>query len=134
MVCEDDCEFLATREEIDDLVNEFASNSRLDVLCLAFNTRNPKKVTQISKGLSITSDTQTTACYILKPHMVEKLAWAAYSSIEGLTRTLDPTAHAIDIEWKSLQKRNIFAIPNIRIAKQLESYSDIEGKLTNYGV
>jgi uncharacterized protein YjaG (DUF416 family) len=41
---------------------------------------------------------------------------------------------AIDQVWKVLQKDYNFVIPKVRFAIQLESFSDIENKITDYGV
>lgn len=134
MVCEDDCEFLMDKSELDEIIREFHANTALDVLCLAYNTTKKNKVVEVSERLAITSDTQTTACYILKPHMVKPMMHTALRSVAGLQQTGDSTVFAIDIVWKALQQTTIFSVPLARAAIQSESYSDIEQKITNYGV
>ncbi len=134
MICEDDCEFLANREELSEIITEFQMDNSLDVLCLAFNTTKPNQVLNLKGSLRITADTQTTACYILKAHMVQKMMVAALESVSGLERTGDSTIFAIDIVWKKLQAKYLFAIPKKRAVVQTESFSDIEKKHTNYGV
>lgn len=134
MICEDDCEFRIPRAELSALISEFQKDKTLDVLCLAFNTTKPNQVLNLKGALQITADTQTTACYVLKSHMVEKMMLAALESVSGLERTGDPTTYAIDIIWKKLQARYLFAIPKYRAVIQTESFSDIENRVTNYGV
>lgn len=130
-VCEDDCEFTVDRHEVEDLVEEFLRNPFLDVLCLAYNARNG---INISRNLMITSNTQTLCCYVLKAHMVDPMISAAMESVDRLTKGDPKKIAAIDVVWKQLQKKYMFAVPQIRIARQIASYSDIECSNVNYGV
>ena len=131
MICEDDCQFIKDRSYIDGVVNEFYSNKNLDVLCLAYNKRNG---INISTRLEFTSDTQTTACYILKPHMISKMIVMAQESITRLESGQENKRAAIDVIWKKLQKKYVFVVPVQRIAKQSASYSDIEKVHKEYAV
>ncbi|WP_162561674.1 hypothetical protein [Yoonia vestfoldensis] len=129
MVCEDDCAFILARPEIDALIEAFYQDDRLDVLCLAYNAANGIKV---SRWLRITSDTQTTSCYILKAHMIPSMLEIAEISTAKLLRGEPVPIGAIDIVWKKLQKTVFFALAVPRAAKQIPSYSDIERKLMDY--
>lgn len=134
MICEDDCEFLVDRKELDLLVEEFYENPKLDVLCLAFNTLNKRKQATISKSFLLTENTQTTACYVIKPHMIKPLAAVAKQSADELAANNLPGKSAIDVVWKNLQKTHFFVVPRRRAAKQITSYSDIEQADVSYGV
>ena len=131
MICEDDCQFIKDRSYIDELVDEFYTNKNLDVLCLAYNKRNG---INISKRLEFTSDTQTTACYILKPHMIPEMVNMANESIDRLESGQENNRAAIDVVWKKLQKKYVFVVPIRRVARQSASYSDIEKAYTDYAV
>jgi hypothetical protein len=131
MICEDDCQFLLERSEIDDLVDQFFSDTRLDVLCLGYNARNGVPVTN---EFTITSNTQTLSCYIMKPHIVAKLIESALKSTKWLATGLPEQKAAIDVVWKELQTQYMFAIPRNRAAKQTGFYSDIQKKSVSYNV
>ncbi len=133
MVCEDDLEFLAEREAIEEVVSEFARNPNLDVLCLAYNLG--AKPHTVSELLAITNDTQTAACYVVKVHAREPLRRAFQRGADLLAKGVPAWAGANDVVWKKLQRgRLIFAIPNVPLARQKPSYSDVEGKWVDYGV
>jgi len=129
MVCEDDCEFLLQREDIDNLIEKFALDSNLSVLCLAFNTFNGVK---ISDEFKITSMTLTTACYVIKPHARNHLLEATRRSVESFLPGKQP--FAIDAAWITTQKELFFAIPIRRAARQMASYSNIQMQAVDYGV
>jgi len=134
MVCEDDCEFLLNRDELDNLIEEFRANPKLDVLCLAYNTPQARRQITISPNLMVSENIQTTAAYLLKPHMIGVLAATAKRSVNGLMSSDIPGVNEIDVLWKELQSVFFFAVPIRRAAKQIASYSDIEMKSTDYGV
>lgn len=131
MICEDDCLFLLERSEIDDLVDQFFNDTRLDVLCLGYNARNGVAV---SNAFSITSNTQTTSCYLVKQHALFELIDAANLSANKLTAGQSRKSFAIDVTWKHKQAKIFFAITNNRCVKQLDSYSDIEMQEISYKV
>jgi hypothetical protein len=134
MICEDDCEFLVARPELDALVEEFYKNDKLDVLCLGYNTPNSWQQVKISQRLSITENTQTTSCYVIKPHMISILQNSAAKSAFNLEKFNIKGIHELDLVWKELQQVYFFAIPNNRPVRQGQFYSDIEKKVTDYGV
>lgn len=131
MICEDDCQFLLERSEIDDLVDQFFNDTRLDVLCLGYNARNG---VIISNAFSITSNTQTTSCYLIKEHALFELIDAARLSVNKLETGHSRKQFAIDVTWKQKQEKIFFAISNNRCVKQLDSYSDIEMQEISYKV
>lgn len=134
MVCEDDCQFLDSQESLGSILTEFLENSALDVLCLAYNVVGNHSSVPISNLLAVTNNTQTTACYVLKPHMIEPLLEVARESSVALEMGKPMSIFAIDQLWKTLQNSYFFAIPRSRFARQVESHSDIEGRTVFYGV
>lgn len=131
VICEDDAEFVISRHELVELIQNFYKDSRLDALCLGYNAFNKLK---INSRFYITSNTQTAACYISKMHVLEDLVINAESSINGLTSGGSQQVYAIDQLWKRLQKQYIFAVPIKRAVIQRASYSDIEQKDVKYGI
>lgn len=133
MVCEDDVEFLANRDEIDAAVGVFLRDPSLDVLCLAYNLG--AKPHRINSVLAITHDTQTASCYIVKHRAKGPLARVFLKGASGLERGEPAWAAANDIVWKRLQRSSLaFAIPNQPMARQRASFSDVEGRYVDYGV
>ena len=133
MVCEDDLIFTVSRAELDEIVEEFLSNAALDVLCLAYNLR--AKPIPISRSLQITDNTQTTACYVVKPDAVPHIRQSFAESVADLTGGADTKKAALDIVWKNLQGgKLIFAAPRKRVAVQRPGFSDIAETFVDYGV
>ena len=131
MICEDDCSFLLDRDRIDMIIDAFYADERLDVLCLAYKALNGFS---ISPDLAVTSDTQTTSCYVIRERVRNDLCRIAAKSVELLRQGVREDRAAIDRVWKDLQRSVFFAIPNERAASQITSFSDIKGKVVNYGV
>ena len=131
MICEDDCQFIVDRPKIDELIEEFFQDSRLDILCLAYNAENGIK---ISQSLMVTSNTATMSCYVVKAHSLGNVLASIESSIAHLSAGNPSHLFAIDQTWKQLQQTQLFAIPSERAAIQLPSFSDIENEYSNYGV
>jgi glycosyl transferase family 25 len=129
MVCEDDAVFRVDRARLDRMIETFIAEPALDVLCLGFNVRNE---IPISETMSLTSNTQTTSCYVLKGHMRDPLLVTARGSIASFT-SRRRGVH-IDRAWKGLQRRWFFAIPRFRAVVQRASFSDVEGRFVEYRV
>jgi glycosyl transferase family 25 len=134
MDCEDDCQFLVDRATLDAVIEEFYSNEKLDVLCLAYNTPHKRHQARISDKLLLTENTQTTACYLVKPRFQSHLESVAAASSYMLEKSAISGLFEYDVLWKELQLDFFFAIPDKRMVRQAASYSDIEQKFTNYGV
>lgn len=131
MICEDDVEFLANREEIEDCVSEFLQRPELGVLCLAYRVRGGRA--PISRRLAISNNIQTTSCYLVKPFAVEALEKSFANSVSRLEAGESWRIAALDQLWKQTQSREvIFAIPTKPLAHQRESYSDIAQQVKFY--
>lgn len=131
-VIEDDLVFDASRAEFDEVVAQFSMDESLDVLCMSHVSRGPK--VQLGKSLLISADIQTTAGYLVKPHVAGRLADIFAASAEAITSGRPVETHALDILWKRLQRRGyLFAVPSRPIARQGASYSDIQKSFVDYG-
>lgn len=133
MVCEDDLLFNCSASHLDALIEEFMLDSRLDVLCLANNVMNSCafRIGDESNFL-ITTNSQTTACYVLKPHMFQPMIEIFKKSVELLKSGEVDKKGAIDVQWKSVQRKHIFVVPKERVATQAPGYSDILGRYVSY--
>lgn len=131
MVCEDDCDFKVDRAELDEMVNSFCQDERLDVLCLGNNRHNG---IDISGKFAITSDTQTTSCYLVKDTILSDLLKNINESISELQNNRPERRSAVDMKWKTLQKIYFFAVPTKTVVTQLASYSDVRKKIVDYDV
>lgn len=128
-VCEDDAEFVAPRQELDALIEEFVSRPELKVLALA--NRAAWHI-PISERLGISSDIQTTAAYVVKHEISADLVEVFERVTRLLTGGAPDRIAALDIAWKELQKQQLFVVPRRRCVIQRAGYSDIQAKLTDY--
>lgn len=129
MICEDDASFNGDLNELEILLSNFYQDDRLDVLCLGYNHFNQQHYNDL---FYLTSDTVTTSCYVLKPHMKEILINNINLSIKLLRCGID-TQYKVGIDqvWTLLQKKYFFVIPKKRFAYQRESFSNISNKYAN---
>jgi glycosyl transferase, family 25 len=130
-IVEDDIEFLLTDTKLFEIIRMFYYDDNLDVLCLAYNHLNSKPY---NNSFMITSDTTTVSCYIVKSHLKEDFIKSFSLSVHLLDNGVVDDIAAIDVIWKFLQRRYTFAITNLRAARQIESYSDIQKKKVNYNI
>jgi len=125
LVCEDDAEFLLSREELDQIIGEFLSNSKLDVLALYGRARGGAH--RISPNLRIAAGIVGRVCYAVKPHMVDTLI----ARFENGTTSLEEGKRRGkgDLMWQGLQYRKyFFATPTRAAVINSAGYSDIEGR------
>lgn len=128
-VCEDDAQFVSPRRELDLLIEEFVFRPELKVLALAHRTAWH---IPISERLGVSSDIQTTAAYVVKPEIVLQLAEIFDASVRRLAAGTPAHFAALDMVWKELQKKQLFAVPRHRCVIQRAGYSDILDKDVNY--
>jgi glycosyl transferase family 25 len=129
LIFEDDASFLISRYDIDKLIFEFLNDPSLDILCLAYNELYKIRY---NKYFFITSDTQTMSCYLLKPHVINDFIEMSEISISALQENKAENNYAIDMVWKNLQRKYLFALPYTRAVIQTPSYSDIRNTEVNY--
>lgn len=131
MVCEDDAQFVASREEVDHIIDSFVSKSWLDVLCLGNLVEN--KVVRIDQEFAISNNVQTTSCYVVKRKNVALISSIFAESAKKLEKGSPVWLHALDIAWKSAQRwRLVFAVPHEPTVIQRASFSDIEEREVDY--
>jgi glycosyl transferase family 25 len=133
MVCEDDISFTASGDCLAQTVQDFLADSVMDVLCIG---NNPQRTPIAwSDTLSLTSDTQTTSCYVVKRSAAKALTRNLQRGLSRLKRTGNASRYALDVYWKKLQGgRLIFCLPTERLAAQRPSFSDIQDVWVDYGV
>lgn len=132
LIAEDDFSVICSEEDFRKLVAEFSRNQGLDVLCLSHESKGP--FFKVSENLQVSIDTQTTALYLVKKSGIRPLVQLFESSAEALLSGSNERTHALDILWKTLQRKKlVFAIPLRPIARQRASLSDIQGRFVNYG-
>lgn len=131
MVCEDDAQFLVSREEIDRIIESFVSQSWLDVLCLGIRVEN--KTIRIDQDFAISNNIQTASCYVVRRKNRALISSIFAKSAQKLERGWPAWLFAIDIAWKSAQRwRLVFAVPNNTAVVQRQSFSDIEKREVDY--
>jgi hypothetical protein len=132
MIIEDDVVFDCDLANLTQVIVSFLIDDNLDVLCLGHNSFSS---VGYNEYFDITSNTQTTSCYIAKGHIRESLLNIFSLSVDLLSRDIDKQfGTAIDMVWKDLQKKYVFAITKKRLLFQGESLSDIENKIVDYKV
>ena len=133
IVCEDDVEFLVSREKIQEIFDEFMSNPTLDVLCLGYNAFGPR--INISDSLQICKKINTTSLYVAKKQAIRHLMHCFSDSERHLINGDPEWIYAPDQLWTRLQEgKLIFAIPRFQVLRQRPDYSSIERASVNYGV
>jgi glycosyl transferase family 25 len=131
IILEDDIDFLDPSVFLKNFYNCLNSLSTWDVILIAGNNIRP--YTRINDSCVKIVNTQTTTGYMVKNHYFSVLL---ENMKEGLTNLLkNPNLHikyAIDKYWFSLQEKdNWYLITPLTVA-QLQGYSDIEQRETNY--
>lgn len=130
LVCEDDAEFLVDRSRLDVLVDAFLDDPRAEVACLAYFVWESRPYDRLY--LQATS-VQTCACYLLKRSIAGDLAEVWRDGAERLARGEPAAANACDRSWAKLQRRHVFLVPAIRVARQRPAYSAVERRPVRYG-
>ena len=131
VIAEDDVAFV--RDPRPDLARFLADfGAEWDVCMLASNTKVELHVTgrpYVTRVLNA----QTTACYAVTRAFAPTLLAAFEESAARLAEAWS-VASCCDILWKRLQPRARWYCLHPRPALQRESFSDIEGRVTSYGV
>lgn len=133
MICEDDIEFLCHSRTLQTYLDEFLRDQRLDVLSISNNPQSrPMKISEL---LSLTDNTQTASCYVVKEHAKLVLHDYFLRGANKMDAGWPDYIYAPDIMWKKAQKGQLFfAIPGVLLARQRPSYSDIQSDYVDYGL
>lgn len=124
-ICEDDNQFLGSRESISTLVREFLDSNSQDVLGLSVRVRGRK--IEASEKMNMVGWALAPAFYILKPRAKNHLLKALRRSAVLLKN--QKRGGPFDQVWRWPQRFHLnFVVPKERVARQRESFSDIQGK------
>jgi GR25 family glycosyltransferase involved in LPS biosynthesis len=131
MILEDDIVFLEP-DVFKDRLNKFLKNNKnWDVLLLGGNNMLPY-IPNDDTSIQVMNCLTTTG-YIVKRHYFETLRDNYKEGINQLIRDKDnKKEYAIDKHWLKLQKRDKWYLLLPLTVIQMENYSDIEGKVTNF--
>ena len=140
MVLEDDFDFLRPAADLIRSLDHMQScGLRWDVLLLAGNEVLPYHQPPAAPFLLRLLDSQTTAGYIVNRPYIPTLLASFTESVAQLERfrAFQPRKpvverFAIDIGWKTLQRRDHWYIANPSFGHQRPGFSDIEGKMRDY--
>jgi GR25 family glycosyltransferase involved in LPS biosynthesis len=138
MIFEDDFQFTLNKEFCQFLLKlPFEQHIDFDLIMLAGKIL--KEETTPCFFLHKVLDAQTTSAYLITREFAPKLIACLQEStvllqnwwIEHKEKKHE---YCLDIYWKKLQPQNNWFIFHPKIGMQRESYSDIENRITNYGV
>jgi len=134
LILEDDFEFILDQNTINTMMNKaFTLTPFFDIIMLSGNINKQQYITQIDDNfLTKIVDSQTTSGYLINRCFVNKLIENIKEGARLLRIHNHPPKFAIDQYWKHLQPSSEWYSFNPKIGKQMESYSDIEGKIMNY--
>ena len=104
------------------------ANLSWDVLLLGGNVGPPYMK---EKGCRRVINAQTTTAYVVQQHYYETLLKNFKQGLE-VSMLMDEPEYRIDIFWKRLQRKDTWYILDPLTVVQLEGYSDIERRDTNY--
>lgn len=124
-ICEDDNQFLTSPDRVHSLLRVFLDSPEYDVMGLSVRVRGRK--VRANNDLEVVSWALAPAFYVVKPRAKRFLIRAYEKSERRLSR--QQRRGPFDQVWRSVQRTSlIFAIPNQRLARQKESFSDIQGQ------
>jgi GR25 family glycosyltransferase involved in LPS biosynthesis len=131
LIVEDDIKFMDP-QLFQKQLNAFLSNhTDFDVLLIAGNNIPPYTI--IDNTCVKVTKCQTTTGYLVKSHYYDRLISNIKAGINMLIR--EPEKHvlyAIDKYWFQLQERDSWYLITPLTVTQLDGYSDIEKRITNY--
>ena len=134
LICEDDLEWLESKEVIkNELDKLFRNDVDFDVCFLAYN--NQKTDEEFSPKYDFLLKTlycTTASCYLVNYHYYDKLIELYEIALPLLDRTMHHWIYANDQIWKILQERDKWFCFSKRLAKQRNGFSDNANKVVSY--
>jgi GR25 family glycosyltransferase involved in LPS biosynthesis len=133
IVFEDDFKFIINNNEFNSLLNQFITeNNNYKICLLAYNLI---KGEQINDYLIEAHRCQTTSGYLINHTFMTDLINTFTEAVNGLLQGKPIPIYAIDMFMMRHQGKNkqFYAIKP-KMGVQITSYSDIEKRITNYGV
>jgi GR25 family glycosyltransferase involved in LPS biosynthesis len=131
IVMEDDFELIMSEKEISKILSEL-NNIQFSVCNLGYNNMSPLRKTRHASFFRC-NNIQTTSCYVISVPFLNVIIPHIEQATERLMRCESYPLNAIDQAWKKFQNREDWIVSK-RIGKQRSSISDIEKKVTDYGV
>lgn len=138
LIFEDDFQFTVDPNYFRFLLSHsFQIQKDFDVIMLAANIMKEEK-TQ-SRFLSRILDAQTSSAYLISREYAKTVRDTLQEGMKLLEEWYEihkqpKHEYCLDIYWKQLQPKGKWFVFHPKLGKQRESYSDIERKITNYGV
>lgn len=124
-ICEDDNQFLGSRESLSCLIREFLDTNSQDVLGVSVRVRGRK--IEASQNMNMVGWALAPAFYIVKPRARNHVVKALKKSAKLLKK--QRRGGPFDQVWRWPQRFHLnFVVPKERVARQRESFSDIQGK------
>jgi len=132
LICEDDIQFTNVNVLKKQLRKIIQNIKKWDVILLASNVISVEKIMNVKYCARVTKGMCATG-YIVKSHYYDKLLQNFHEGINHLFRNPKMTSrYAVDVYWKSLQKKDNWIIPLPLTVTQFSTYSNIENRLVNY--
>ena len=132
MILEDDLELIVNEETFNYRINELYKRFPNFGVC-NIGWRNMAPLQRVDDIFSTGGSIQTTSGYIISNKYTKLMQDRLSASIENLLRGEPVQLNAIDMIWKEFQGSKDWLVMD-RLGIQGESFSDIEGRATNYGV
>jgi GR25 family glycosyltransferase involved in LPS biosynthesis len=132
LICEDDIQFTNVTILKKQLRKIIQNIPNWDVILLASNIITIEKIMNVKYCGRVTTGMCATG-YIVKSHYYDKLLQNFHEGIKHLFKNPKLTSrYAVDVYWKSLQKKDNWIIPLPLTVTQLSTYSNIENRFVNY--
>lgn len=131
IVMEDDFEIIKDEEGIGNILNDL-KNLDFSVCNLGYNNMTPLIKTKYPSFFRC-NNIQTTSCYAISVSFLDVIIPHIEQATDRLMKCESYPLNAIDQAWKKFQNREDWFVSE-RIGKQRNSISDIERRITDYGV
>jgi GR25 family glycosyltransferase involved in LPS biosynthesis len=135
LILEDDFEFTQEQDKVNELINGvFNELGYFDVLMISSNTLREREVSGKDFVTKI-EDAQTLSGYVVSRKFAPALLENFKESVIGLESNYGVVnaGYCVDMNMKKLQPISEWYCLRPKIGKQMESFSDNENQVVNYG-
>lgn len=132
IILEDDFKLIVDEEVFNDRISKLYTKYPNFGVC-NIGWRNMLPLNQLDEVFSTGGSIQTTSGYIITNRFAKLMINRLEESIENLLKGEPVHVNAIDMVWKEFQGTEDWLVMD-KLGIQAESFSDIEGRKTNYGV
>lgn len=123
LIIEDDFDFLISKEEFENIVEQiFINGFNGDVCMFSYNLITSCEIGEPHKVRVL--EAQTASCYLVMSHYYDTLINNLNDGLILLEQTGEHWNYANDQYWKILQKNDLWYASSIRVGKQIDGYSD----------